>query len=46
LDPELMKDVVITPACGLAGSPSVADARSRLELLRRTAEAVAEKADE
>jgi hypothetical protein len=46
LDPALLKEAVITPACGLAGSPSVADARSRLELLRRTAEEVAEKADE
>lgn len=45
LDPELLKKVVITPACGLAASPSPQDARSRLDLLRRTAEAVAEAAD-
>jgi methionine synthase II (cobalamin-independent) len=45
LDPELLKKVVITPACGLAASPSPADARSRLTLLRRTAEAVAEAAE-
>jgi methionine synthase II (cobalamin-independent) len=46
LDPELLKKVVITPACGLAAAPSPADARSRLELLRRTAESVAEAADD
>ncbi|HEY0618641.1 MAG TPA: methionine synthase vitamin-B12 independent [Kribbella sp.] len=46
LDPARLKDVVITPACGLAGSPSPADARRRLELLRGTAEVVAEKAEE
>lgn len=45
LDPEHLKNVVITPACGLAAAPSPADARSRLDLLRRTAEAVAEAAD-
>jgi methionine synthase II (cobalamin-independent) len=45
LDPEILKKVVITPACGLAASPSPADARGRLELLRRTADAVAEAAE-
>jgi methionine synthase II (cobalamin-independent) len=45
LDPELLKKVVITPACGLAASPSPADARSRLDLLRRTADVVAEAAE-
>ncbi|TDD26618.1 methionine synthase vitamin-B12 independent [Kribbella turkmenica] len=45
LDPELLKKVVITPACGLAASPSTADARRRLDLLRRTAEVVAEAAE-
>ncbi|MFG1628723.1 methionine synthase vitamin-B12 independent [Kribbella sp. NPDC049227] len=45
LDPEILKQAVITPACGLAASPSPADARSRLELLRRTADAVAEAAE-
>lgn len=38
-------DVVITPACGLAGSPSPADARARLELLGRTAEVVGDTAE-
>ncbi|NEA34810.1 methionine synthase vitamin-B12 independent [Streptomyces sp. SID13031] len=38
-------DVVITPACGLAGSPSPADARARLELLRRVAEVVGDTAE-
>jgi methionine synthase II (cobalamin-independent) len=37
-------DVVITPACGLAGAASPADARARLEVLRRTAEFIAETA--
>ncbi|MGW6277329.1 methionine synthase vitamin-B12 independent [Kribbella sp. NPDC055071] len=45
LDPEFLKQVVITPACGLAAAPSPADARTRLELLRRTADAVAEGAE-
>ncbi len=45
LDPELLKKVVMTPGCGLAASPSPSDARRRLELLRRTAEVVAEAAD-
>jgi len=45
LDPELMKQVVITPACGLAASASPADARRRLDLLRRTVDAVGEAAD-
>jgi hypothetical protein len=45
LDPELLREVVITPACGLAAAPSPSDARSRLGLLRRTAETVAEAAD-
>jgi methionine synthase II (cobalamin-independent) len=38
-----LADVVITPACGLAGA-SPADARARIEALRRTAEVVAEAA--
>ncbi|MFG1816714.1 methionine synthase vitamin-B12 independent [Kribbella sp. NPDC049174] len=45
LDPELLKKVVITPACGLAASPSVADARARLNLLRKITDVVAEAAD-
>jgi methionine synthase II (cobalamin-independent) len=45
LDPELLKKVVITPACGLAAAPSPADARARLDLLRKTAEVVAEAAE-
>ncbi len=45
LDPELLKAVVITPACGLAAAPSPADARARLDLLRRTADVIAEAAD-
>ena len=43
LDPELLKKVVITPACGLAASPSPADARARLDLLRRVVDAVRPK---
>ena len=46
LDPELLKQVVITPACGLAEASSAADARARLDVLRSTAEEVAEKAEE
>jgi methionine synthase II (cobalamin-independent) len=45
LDPELLKKVVITPACGLAASPSPSDARARLDLLRRVVDAVGEAAD-
>ncbi len=45
LDPELLKEVVITPACGLAAAPSPADARTRLELLRRIVEVVGEAAE-
>ncbi len=45
LDPELLKKVVITPACGLAAAPSPADARARLDLLRRVVDAVGEAAD-
>ena len=45
LDPELLKKVVITPACGLAAAPSPADARARLDLLRRIADAVSEAAE-
>jgi len=45
LDPELLKKVVITPACGLAASPSPSDARARLHLLRRVVDAVGEAAD-
>ena len=46
LDPELLKQVVITPACGLAAAPSQSDARARLKLLRDIADVVAEAADE
>ncbi|HZX09103.1 methionine synthase vitamin-B12 independent [Kribbella sp.] len=46
LDPELLKQVVITPACGLAAAPSPADARARLKLLRDIADVVGEAADE
>ena len=45
LDPDLLKQVVITPACGLAASPSPTDARARLDLLRRVVDAVGEAAD-
>ncbi|GAB2667641.1 uroporphyrinogen decarboxylase/cobalamine-independent methonine synthase family protein [Kribbella swartbergensis] len=45
LDPELLKQVVITPTCGLAAAPTPSDARRRLDLLRRTADAVAEAAE-
>ncbi|MEU4195817.1 methionine synthase vitamin-B12 independent [Kribbella sp. NPDC026611] len=45
LDPELMKQVVITPACGLASAPSPADARARLKLLQRIVEVVGEAAE-
>ncbi|TDW14271.1 methionine synthase vitamin-B12 independent [Kribbella kalugense] len=45
LDPELLKQVVITPACGLAASPSPSDAKARLDLLRRVVDAVGEGAD-
>jgi hypothetical protein len=45
LSRDLLKQVVITPACGLAGASSPADARARLDLLRRAAEVVAEAAD-
>jgi methionine synthase II (cobalamin-independent) len=45
LDPDLLKQVVITPACGLAAAPSPSDARGRLEFLRRIVEAVGEAAD-
>ncbi len=40
-----LADVVITPACGLAGSPSPDDARARLDVLRRTADVVGEAAE-
>jgi methionine synthase II (cobalamin-independent) len=39
-----LADVVITPACGLAGAASPADARSRLEVLRPAAEFIGETA--
>jgi hypothetical protein len=45
LDPELMKQIVITPACGLAAAPSAADARARLKILRSIVEVVGEAAD-
>lgn len=40
----LLADVVVTPACGLAGAPSPADAKARLDRLRSTAEVVGEAA--
>lgn len=46
LDPERLKQVVITPGCGLAGAVSANDARARLELLPKTADVVGEKAEE
>ncbi|GAA3134720.1 methionine synthase II (cobalamin-independent) [Kribbella aluminosa] len=46
LDPERLKQVVITPACGLAAAASVADARARLKLLRDVVDVVGEAADE
>jgi methionine synthase II (cobalamin-independent) len=45
LDPELMKQIVITPACGLAAAPSPADARARLALLGKIVDAVGEAAE-
>ncbi|MER7248982.1 methionine synthase vitamin-B12 independent [Kribbella sp. NPDC000426] len=45
LDPDLLKRAVITPACGLASAPSPADARARLQLLRRIVDVVGEAAD-
>ncbi|MGW7684707.1 methionine synthase vitamin-B12 independent [Kribbella sp. NPDC054772] len=45
LDPARMKDVVITPACGLAAAPSPADARARLKVLRDIVDVVGEAAD-
>jgi hypothetical protein len=45
LDPELLKQVVFTPACGLAAAPTPADARARLNLLRKIADVVAEAAE-
>lgn len=45
LDPELMKQIVITPACGLAAAPSPSDARARLQLLAKIADAIAEAAE-
>ncbi|GAA1141523.1 methionine synthase [Kribbella jejuensis] len=46
LDPELLKQVAITPACGLAAAPTPTDARARLKLLREVVEVVGEAADE
>ncbi|HWD77521.1 MAG TPA: methionine synthase vitamin-B12 independent [Kribbella sp.] len=46
LDPEGLKQVVITPACGLAAAPTPADARARLKLLREIVDVVGEAADE
>lgn len=46
LDPERLKQVVITPACGLAAAPTTADARARLKLLREIVDVVGEAADE
>ncbi|MFD7157534.1 methionine synthase vitamin-B12 independent [Kribbella sp. NPDC059898] len=46
LDPELLNQVVITPACGLAAAPSPADARARLKLLRDVVDVVGEAASE
>jgi methionine synthase II (cobalamin-independent) len=46
LDPALLKQVVVTPACGLAAVPTPADARARLKLLRDIADVVGEAADE
>ncbi|GAA2807412.1 methionine synthase vitamin-B12 independent [Kribbella solani] len=45
LDPELMKQVVITPACGLAAAPSPRDARTRLNLLRAVADVIGDAAE-
>ncbi|MFF0342184.1 methionine synthase vitamin-B12 independent [Kribbella sp. NPDC004875] len=45
LDPERMKDVVVTPACGLAAAPSPADARARLTVLRDIVDVIGEAAD-
>ncbi|WP_329001590.1 methionine synthase vitamin-B12 independent [Kribbella sp. NBC_00709] len=46
LDPELMKQVVITPACGLAAAPSPSDARARLALLRSIVQVVGDAAED
>ena len=45
LDPGRLAGVVVTPACGLAGS-TPADARARLARVRQVAEALAERASE
>jgi hypothetical protein len=45
LDPGGLASVVLTPACGLAGS-TPADARARLARVREAAEALAERAAE
>jgi methionine synthase II (cobalamin-independent) len=45
LDPELMRQIVITPACGLAAAPSPADARARLALLGKIVDAIGEAAE-
>jgi methionine synthase II (cobalamin-independent) len=45
LDPQLLKQVVITPACGLAAAPSPADARARLALLGKIVDAIGEAAE-
>ncbi|MEU8225720.1 methionine synthase vitamin-B12 independent [Kribbella sp. NPDC048915] len=45
LDPGLLKQIVVTPACGLATAPSPADARARLKLLRDIADVLGEAAD-
>ncbi|MBL8931949.1 MAG: hypothetical protein JNL54_17650 [Kineosporiaceae bacterium] len=46
LDAGLLASVVLTPACGLAGSPSPADARARLSRVREAAAGLAERAAE
>jgi hypothetical protein len=45
LDPELLKQIVVTPACGLAAATSAADARTRLKLLRDVAAVLGEAAE-
>jgi Cobalamin-independent synthase, Catalytic domain len=45
LDPAALASVVVTPACGLAGS-TPADARARLERAKQAASALAERAAE
>ena len=45
LDVALLRGVILTPACGLAGAASPVDARARLTRVREAAGALAERAE-